>query len=180
MTLAEYIALDVRMEHYPFLSKERFLDWLLQTEQYHLRRYVRYLRSEEFYTTVRPNKLLRYWYFRQKNRLGARLGFFIPAGCFGPDLKIEHYGSVIVNPHTRVGAGCTLHGNCCLGNKGGTPSDTDSPVLGCGINIGQGAQILGPIRLADGITVGAGSVVTRSFDEEGITIAGVPARKISR
>lgn len=179
MTLQQYIALDVRMEHYPFLSKERFLDWLLQTEQYQLRRYMRYLRSEEYYTFIKPNKVLKYWYFRKKNKLGAKLGFFIPAGCFGPDLKIAHYGSIIVNPHTRVGAGCTLHGNCCLGNKGTEHDEDDSPVLGNNINIGQGAQILGNVRLADGITIGAGSIVTKSFDEEDITIVGTPARKIS-
>ncbi len=35
------------------------------------------------------------------------------------------------------------------------------------------------VQLANGIVVAAGAVVTRSFDEENIIIAGVPARKIS-
>lgn len=178
MTLKQYIHQDVRMGHYPFFSKERFLDWLLKTEQYYLRLYIRYLRSEEYFNTVHPNKLLRYWYFRKKNRLGAKLGFFIPAGCFGPDLKIAHYGSIIVNPHSRVGAGCTIHGNCCLGNKGTEHDENDSPILGNNINIGQNAQIIGNVHLADNITIGAGAIVTRSFGEEGITIIGAPAKKI--
>lgn len=178
MTKHEYIVQDTRMEHYPFFSKERFLDWLLKTEQYYLRSYIRYLRSEEYYTTVHPNKLLRYWYYRNKNRLGAKLGFFIPAGCFGPDLKIAHYGSIIVNPHSRVGSGCTIHGNCCLGNKGTEHDENDSPILGNNINIGQGAQIIGNVHLANGITIGAGAIVTKSFDEEGIIIIGAPAKKI--
>ena len=44
----------------------------------------------------------------------------------------------------------------------------------------QAAQIvlLGGIELADGITVGAGAVVTKSFPEPGISIAGVPAKKL--
>lgn len=178
MTLKQYIARDVRMAHYPFFSKERFLDWLLQTEQYYLRTYIRYLRSEEYYTLVKPNKVLRYWYRRKKNKLGAKLGLFIPAGCFDSDLKIAHYGSIIVNPHTRVGSGCTLHGNCCIGNKGTENDVNDSPILGNNINIGQGAQIIGNVHLADSITIGACAVVTQSFDEEGITIVGAPARKI--
>lgn len=166
------------MEYYPFWSKERFLDWLLQTEQYYIRLYVRYLRSEEYYTFISPNKLLKYWYFRKKNKLGAKLGFFIPAGCFDADLKIAHYGSIIINPHSKVGKGCTIHGNCCLGNKGDEHSDNDSPVLGDDINIGQNAQIIGHVQLADGITIGSGAIVTKSFLEPGITIVGAPAHKL--
>ncbi len=166
------------MEHYPFWSKERFLDWLLKTEQYYLKLYIKYLRSEEYYTLVSPNRALRYWYFRKKNILGAKLGFFIPAGCFGPDLKIAHYGSIIVNPHSKIGRGCTIHGNCCLGNKGGEPDENDSPILGDNINIGQNAQILGPVQLADDITIGAGAIVTKTFTEKGVTVVGIPARAI--
>lgn len=168
----------MRMEHYPFWSKERFLDWLLKTEQYYLKLYIKYLRSEEYYTLVSPNRALRYWYFRKKNILGAKLGFFIPAGCFGPDLKIAHYGSIIVNPHSKIGRGCTIHGNCCLGNKGGEPDENDSPILGDNINIGQNAQILGPVQLADDITIGAGAIVTKTFTEKGVTVVGIPARAI--
>lgn len=176
MTRKKYILLDKRMEYYPFWSKERFLDWVLKTEQYHLRLYVRYLRSEEYYTFINPNRILRFWYFRKKNKLGAKLGFFIPAGCFGPDLKIAHYGSIIINPHSKVGRGCTIHGNCCLGNKGGAVSDDDSPQLGENINIGQNAQILGPIQLANNIVIAAGAIITKSFLEEGVTLIGTPAK----
>lgn len=180
MKLAEYIAQDARMEYYPFWSKERFLDWLLQTEQYHLRLYMRYLRSEEYYTFISPNKILKYWYFRKKNKLGAKLGFFIPAGCFGPDLKIAHYGSIIVNPHSKVGRGCTIHGNCCLGNKAGCPTEDDSPVLGNYINIGQNAQIIGHVHLADYIQIGAGAIVTHSCDEESAVLVGAPAKMMKK
>lgn len=39
--------------------------------------------------------------------------------------------------------------------------------------------MFGDIRIADGIVIGANSVVNTSFLEEGITIAGAPARKVS-
>lgn len=39
--------------------------------------------------------------------------------------------------------------------------------------------MLGDVRLADNIAVGANAVVNKSFDEENIAIAGVPAKKIS-
>jgi serine acetyltransferase len=45
--------------------------------------------------------------------------------------------------------------------------------------IGPGARVLGDITTADGIVIGANSVVTKSFCKNNITIAGAPARKIS-
>lgn len=40
-------------------------------------------------------------------------------------------------------------------------------------------QLYGNIEIGSGIIIGANSVVTKSFTEENICIAGVPARKIS-
>ena len=40
-------------------------------------------------------------------------------------------------------------------------------------------MIVGKIHIADNIAIGANSFVARSFFEEGITIAGAPAKKIS-
>ena len=45
--------------------------------------------------------------------------------------------------------------------------------------IGQNSLLMYGISLADNIIVAAGSVVTKSFDEKNIIIAGNPARKIS-
>lgn len=52
------------------------------------------------------------------------------------------------------------------------------PVLGKNIDNGVGAVILGDIYIADGIKVSANAVVTKSFHELGITIAGVPAKRM--
>lgn len=177
MTLKEYISLD-RMEHVPFLSKESILDWLLKTEQYWIRKYMQALRKEEFYTIYKKNKYLRYYYFRKKNLLGVRLGFFINAGCFDTGLKIYHYGSIIVNPKARIGKNCTIHGNCCIGSRGSIPDEC--PVIGNNVDIGQNAQILGGITVADGVKIGAGAVITKSVLISNVTVVGVPAKIISK
>ena len=65
MNFRNYINAD-RMDYYPKLSKEYFVDWILKTEQYWLRRYIKCLRKEEYYTFHRPNKLLKYYYQRKK------------------------------------------------------------------------------------------------------------------
>jgi serine O-acetyltransferase len=53
------------------------------------------------------------------------------------------------------------------------------PTIGDNVFIGPGAKIFGDIIIASGIAIGANSVVNKSFLETDITIAGVPARKVS-
>lgn len=152
--------------------KERFLEWLIRPEQYYIRKYLHFLRKEEKYTS----RLVGYWYKARKNRLGAKLGFVISAGCFEDGLKIEHYGSIIVNPKARIGKNCIIHGNCCIGSKGGYPDD--SPVIGDNVDIGQNAQILGGIKIADNVRIGAGAVVVKDVLTPGVTVIGIPAREL--
>ena len=154
--------------------KEEILEWLIRPEGYYTRRYIQLLRKEEKYSLVRPNKLLTMWYKAKKNRLGAKLGFIISAGCFGEGLRLEHFGSVIVNPKARIGKNCIIHGNCCIGSNGGYPDD--SPVIGDNVDIGQNAQILGGITIADNVRIGAGAVVVKSVLTPGVTVVGVPGK----
>ncbi|MBR1578489.1 MAG: serine acetyltransferase [Bacteroidales bacterium] len=156
--------------------KDRFLEWLIRPERYYIRRYLRFLRKEEKYTFTSSNKVLAFWYKGRKNRLGSRLGFIISAGCFGEGLQIEHYGSIIVNPKARIGKNCKIHGNCCIGSNGGYPDE--SPILGDHVDIGQGAQILGGIRVADNVRIGAGAVVVKDILTPGVTVVGIPAKSI--
>lgn len=155
-------------------TKEKLLEWLIRPEQFYIREYLRFLRREEKYTYTKPCKLMAFWYKAKKNRLGTKLGFIISAGCFGEGLKLEHYGSVIVNPKSRIGKNCIIHGNCCIGSTGGYPDD--SPVIGNNVDIGQNAQILGGITIADGVRIGAGAVVVKDVLTPGATVVGVPGR----
>ncbi len=110
------------------------------------------------------------------HRMSVQLGFTIPPNVFGPGLAIAHRGTIVVNSCARVGANCRLHVCVNIGSTAGT--DEDAPVIGDNVYIGPGAILYGPIRIADGAAIGANSVVTTSFKEPFITIAGAPARKI--
>ena len=44
------------------------------------------------------------------------------------------------------------------------------------MDIGQFAQILGGIHIADGVRIGAGAVVVKDIMEEGATVIGIPGR----
>ena len=159
-------------------AKEYILECLIRPEKYYIKKYLRFLRKEEKYTFTRPNKPLAFWYRGRKNRLGSKLGFIISAGCFGDGLLIGHFGSIIVNPKSRIGRNCKIHGNCCIGSTGGYPDD--SPVIGDNVDIGQFAQILGGIRIADNVRIGAGAVVVNDILTPNVTVVGIPGRILQK
>lgn len=109
-----------------------------------------------------------------------------------------------INPGTRlpgISMGCYLDGrngieigkNVWIGPKVSLISRNhdvhnyhsyveDSPPIVIGDNcwLGAGSIILPGVQLRDHVIVAAGTVVTKSFDEEDIILAGVPARIIKK
>ena len=173
--LKAYLSADMAFYH-GYRHYDRLIACLTQDPIYLVRRYVRFLRKEEYYfNTGRTffGKLAGLYYFRKKNVLGNRLGFKIPKNCFGPGLTIYHHGCIIVNEDARIGANCRLHGNNCIGNSGKTNA---APVIGTELDLGFGASIIGNVHLGDRVTVGAHAVVVRSDPRDGITLVGVPAK----
>ncbi|MDK2916157.1 MAG: serine O-acetyltransferase [Euryarchaeota archaeon] len=143
-------------------------------------RFQRLLRKLEYYMNCKQSLLWRPYilYLNLKHiYLGRRLGFHIPPNVFGPGLSIAHVGTLIVNENVRVGENCRIHNCVHLATQCG--SNDACPVIGDNVFIGPGVVMFGDIRIADGIVIGANSVVNTSFLEEGITIAGAPARKVS-
>ena len=91
-------------------------------------------------------------------------------------MSIAHYGSIVVNHKAKIGKNCRIQENVTIGSTGGSDM---APQIGDNVFIASGARILGNISLGNDIAVGANAVVTKSFKENHITIAGVPAKKIS-
>lgn len=108
---------------------------------------------------------------------GIKMGWSIPINTFGPGLKINHYGLIVVNDLARIGAFCDIHQGVNIGQNGKECSDV--PIVGDNVWIGPGAKIFGKIKIADGCAIGANAVVNKSFEENFTTIAGVPARKVN-
>jgi serine O-acetyltransferase len=143
-------------------------------------RFQRLLRKVEYYQNCKRSPLSRIYGLvlsLMLYRSGAGLGFTIYPNVFGPGLSIAHTGTLIVSKGARVGAGCRIHNCVTIGTEAG--HSLRAPRIGNNVYIGPGARIFGDIEIADGIAVGANSVVNRSFLEPGITIAGIPARKVS-
>lgn len=118
------------------------------------------------------SKWLQFRYYKMR----IKLGFSIPLNVFGPGLSIAHYGTIVVNGNAKIGRNCRIQESTTIGATNGSK---DAPILGDNIFIGSGARIIGNIYIANDIAIGANAVVNKSFQIEGITIAGVPAKKIS-
>lgn len=95
-------------------------------------------------------------------------------GDLGNNVRIYH-GNVVINTNSKIGNDVSFHGNNCIGNNG---YSDEAPIIGDNVDIGYGAVIIGGIKIANGIIIGANSVVTKSFDEENIVVAGNPAKKL--
>jgi serine O-acetyltransferase len=135
-------------------------------------RFQRTLRYVEYVLNCRRSKAWRPYVLFQRLRLlraGVRLGFEIPPNVFGPGLCIVHCGTITVSGLARVGSNCRIHPGTCLGQHEG-----GAPVLGDEVYIGPGAKLYGGIRLGNRVSVGANSVVNKSFGDSSI-VAGVPA-----
>lgn len=137
--------------------------------------FERLLRLTEYRLAHRRTLLGRVWAkisVVRLRRLGEVIGVSIHPGCFGPGLSIAHPGGIVVNPHTRIGAGCRIHQNVTIGSV-----KDAAPVIGDDAWLGPGAVLYGAITLGDHIAVGANSVVGDDFPG-GVTVAGAPARVI--
>lgn len=137
-------------------------------------RYERTLRNLEYCI----NKKKRLFSVLLRIRLyyrGRSLGLCIPPNVFGPGLALVHQG-IIVNQNCVVGKNCRLLTGVVLGTTNGFE---DAPILGDNVFVGAGSKIIGKVKIADDVCVGANSVVIHDILEPGTTWGGVPAKKIS-
>ena len=108
--------------------------------------------------------------------MSVKLGFTIPPNVFDSGLSIAHYGTIVINNNAKIGKNCRIQEGVNIGSTNGSNL---APIIGDNVFIGSGAKIIGNIKIGDDIVIGAGAVVVKSYMERGITIGGVPAKKIS-
>lgn len=118
----------------------------------------------------------RYMMYRL-HRQSCLLGFTIPLNVCGPGLAIVHRGTIVISAAARLGANCRIHAGVNIGKQAGTAHG--APQIGNNVYIGPGAKVFGGITIADNVAIGANAVVNKSIIESGITVAGVPAKKVS-
>lgn len=91
----------------------------------------------------------------------------------GKNVAFKHNAlGVVINEYTVIGDGCVIYQNVTFAGK-----NKKRPTLGKNVMIGAGAVIVGGVKLADNVKVGANAVVTHDVPE-GKTVVGIPAKII--
>ena len=141
--------------------------------------FQRLLRKAEYYKNVKKkgfiNKLIYLFVKLKYRKLSVKLCFTIPENVFGPGLAIVHYGTIVVNQHAKIGANCRIHVGTNIAASGGA---NKAPQIGDNVYIAPGVKIFGDVKVPNNTAIGANSVVNKSFTEENMLIAGVPAKII--
>lgn len=164
--------LNCELPRYPIGKLGRFLGI---GEMAVLRKHQILLRKAEYYTNI-GNLLLGGFYRMRLFALQTKHSLHIPMNCCAKGLRIVHLGPVLINGKAVLGEYCALHINTAI-VAGGT--NDLAPVLGKRVVVGVGAVILGGVQIADYVAVGANAVVNKDVPEQGVAVAGVPAKKIS-
>ena len=163
-------------------SKKEFLDYISEDMKVngisdnlfkHLNviyKFLYCLRKVAYLCNTKKSKLrIKFWQLLLTH-YSVKTGITIGPNCFGKGLYLPHYGYIVVNSSARFGDNCVVQ---CGVNV------SESVVGGDNIYLGTGSKLMIGVSIKTGTIVGANAVVTKSFDEENIVVAGIPAKKIS-
>lgn len=138
--------------------------------------FTRTLRRVEYYQNNRKDifgRLIGAVYKVHFRLLSIYLGYTIPPNTCGPGLKLNHWGTIVISPATRIGSNARINVCVNIGLKDGL-----APTIGDNVYIGPGAKLFGGINIGNNVKIGANSVLNKSFPDN-VTVAGVPARIIN-
>ena len=120
---------------------------------------------------------MRYFYAWRCEHIQGKCNIDLQPNVVGPGAHIVH-GKIVVNANAKIGKNCKILSDVTIGVSG-RKNQGAAPVIGNNVFIGSGARIIGNITVADDVVIGANTVVAKSITEKGITVAGIPAKKIS-
>lgn len=96
-----------------------------------------------------------------------------------PTVRFAHKGlGVVVGHNAVIGKNTKILNNVTIGGRGGRKDNggRSNPLIGEGVLIGAGACLLGPITIADHVSIGANAVVIDDILEPYAVVVGVPAK----
>jgi serine O-acetyltransferase len=116
-------------------------------------------------------------FYAWRKTIEVSTGICLPhTAVIGPGLYIAHYGQIIFNKHTEMGATCDVHQGVTIGasDRGGRAG---VPRIGERVWIGPNATLAGPITVGDYVMISANSLVVRDVPSNAV-VRGVPAEVV--
>ena len=166
--LSEYLEADKRQLGITHRYPRPFTDEVWKYE-ITLRKYEYWLNQ-----CSRMGKVMRSFYKMKHHWNSVKLGIGIGPNCCGKGLSIAHIGTIQINGDAKVGENLRIQEGVNVGaGRGGVPS------IGNNVYLGSGCKVIGGVKIVDNVAVGANAVVTRDILEKGISVAGIPAKKVS-
>ena len=127
-----------------------------------------------------------HWCYRKRLPFLAKLLRWTIRFLYSADIPSET--NIGANVHfSHMGLGVVIHERAVIGDSvyighhvtiGGRSGYKELPVIKNGVMIGAGAQILGPVVIGVGVSIGANSVVLDSVPDYCV-VTGIPAKIIS-
>ena len=116
------------------------------------------------------NKFLYAVHYMKFRRLGIKLGFSIGYDTLGYGVVVPHYGTIVVGGSNRIGNYAVLHTSTCISDNG--------KIIGDGLYLSTGAKITSKVKLGNGISIGANSLVNKDCEQDNVLLGGMPAKVI--
>jgi serine O-acetyltransferase len=172
---ADRIALGIQKES-GFSLKRIILNFFLPEHRWE---YQKLMREIEYRTNCKKgiiNKIILFIIQIKYRRKGFRLLVSIYPNTCGPGLSIAHTGPIRISKGVKIGKNCRIHISTNIGIQAGTSSD--SAIIGDNVYIGPGVKFVKPCIIGNSVAIGANSVVTKSFKDGYVSIAGIPAKVV--
>ena len=173
--------LNAAVEAMGFDKKNRFVEFVKgNIIDLQMLSYVVLLRKLEYYSSKQKCGLIsKFMYLFYKHRLmrkSLKLNMYINPDSLGKGVKIVHSGYRWIDNVSSIGDNCTILPRVLLGKK--RPGISSPCVfIGNDCYIGTAATILGPIKIGNNVTIGAGAVVVKDVPDNCV-VAGNPAKII--
>lgn len=153
-----------------------FLKWMACSDDYLPNLLVKCLRKYEFYKNKKRNifNTISYiWYLWNFRRLRAKTGIILFPNTIDEGLSLVHPGFRRIDHNSHIGKNCTILPNVLIGRK--EPGIKADVYIGDNCYISTGVTILGPVKIGNNVTIGAGAVVNKDVPDNCI-VGGVPAK----
>ena len=131
-------------------------------------------RYEEYYFNTKK-KIRHFLYYFMRRTFGRKIGInFDGINMIDKGIYIPHIGQILIRAK-HIGKNCSISPNVFIV----TGNDGSLSTIESDVSFGVGATVVGGVRIAKGVAVGANALVCKDCLEENVTIGGNPARIIS-